>query len=140
MAKYLLDTNHASPLVTFHHPLRPRFFNAYQAGHQFAICPAALSELWFGISSLPRAQQNRTEWEKLRLRLTFYGIDEQDALDAAELRLSLQQSGWQLAAMDGLIATVALRYNLILLTNDKDFQAVPNLQTENWLPLSQPTS
>ena len=133
MAKYLLDTNHVSPLVTLHHALRPRFFAAHQAGHQLAICTAVLSEVWFGISSLPRAVQNGAEWQRLRPRLTFYGLEEQDAMDSAELRLSLRRAGRQLAAMDALIATVALRYDLILLTSDKDFQAVPNLQIENWL-------
>jgi predicted nucleic acid-binding protein len=31
------------------------------------------------------------------------------------------------------VAVVALRYNLTLLTKDKDFLAVPNLQQANWL-------
>ena len=132
MAEYLLDANHASPLVTLHHPLRHRFIVEQQAGHQFAICTLALSEIWFGMSGLPRAAQNRVEWQKLRTNLTFYGIDEQDAMDAADLRMSLRRQGWQLATLDALIATVALRYDLMLLTNDKDFSAVPNLKTENW--------
>ena len=82
---------------------------------------------------MPRAVQNGAEWQRLRPQLTFYGLEEQDAMDSAELRLSLRRAGRQLAAMDALIATVALRYDLILLTSDKDFQAVPNLQLENWL-------
>ncbi len=132
MLNYLLDSNHASPLVTLHNPLRQRILAAHQAGHQFAICAPVLSEIWFGMCSLPRAVQNRAEWQNLRPRLMFYGVDEQDALEAAELRLSLQRTGWQLAAVDALIATIALRYGLILLTSDKDFRAVPNLKTDNW--------
>jgi len=32
-----------------------------------------------------------------------------------------------------LIAAVALRYDLVLLTTDRDFLAVPHLMQENWL-------
>lgn len=32
MTVYLLDTNHASPLVTLHHPLRRRVIQALDAG------------------------------------------------------------------------------------------------------------
>ena len=133
MAQYLLDSNHASPLVTLHHPLRQRIFTAHQSGHEIGLCIPVLHEVWFGISSVPRAMQNRVEWQQVRQQLIYYGLDEQDAQDAAELRLSLRRKGWQLATMDALIATVALRYQLTLLTNDKDFQAVPQLQIENWL-------
>ena len=133
MARYLLDTNHASPLVTLHHPLRQRALSAMQAGHEFAVCAPVVTEVWYGFSSVPRAPQNRTEWQKLRLRLHFYGLDEADAIDAAEIRLSMRRVGRQLLAMDSLIAMVALRYNCILLTTDRDFRAVPNLTYENWL-------
>jgi len=46
--------------------------------------------------------------------------------------LSLRKQGWQLAMLDAFIAVVALRYDLILLTIDKDFRAVPKLRYENW--------
>lgn len=38
MVNYLLDTNHASPLVTLHHPLRRRIHTEIQSGHSFAVC------------------------------------------------------------------------------------------------------
>lgn len=133
MARYLLNTNHASPLVTLHHPLRHRFFAAIQAGHEFAVCVPVVSELWYGIISAPREAQNRVEWRKLETWLLCYVLDRVDAEEAAELRLSLRSAGKQLAAMDALIATIALRYKLVLLTSDNDFKSVPNLQQENWL-------
>ena len=52
---------------------------------------------------------------------------------AAELRVSLRRKGWQLATNDAVVAALALRYNLTLLTTDRDFQSVPDLLTENWL-------
>ena len=56
-------------------------------------------------------------------------VDEQDALYSALLRSVLRRRGRQLNAMHGLIAAVALRSNMILLTTDGDFEAVSGLQT-----------
>jgi tRNA(fMet)-specific endonuclease VapC len=133
MAEYLLDTNHASPLVTVGHPLRERILQRLDEGHAFAICVPVLTETLFGISVLPRSALNRSEWKRLRPAVTCYVPDEGDAESAAELQLALRARGWQLETVDSLIAAVALRYNLTLLTTDKDFQAVPGLPQENWL-------
>jgi len=65
--------------------------------------------------------------------LPCYIPDETDAEFAAELQVSLRRRGWQLATVDALVAAVALRYDLTLLTADQDFQAIPRLQHESWL-------
>ena len=133
MANYLLDTNHLSPLITIGHPLRKKVFQAIRAGHSFAICVPVLTEMLYGIGTLRRAKQNEAEWVRIKHYFHCYIPDETDAEQAAKLRILLRRSGWQLAAMDGLIATICLRYDLILLTTDKDFRAVQGLKQENWL-------
>lgn len=132
MANYLLDTNHAAALVTLGHPLRQRFLLRIQAGDTFAITVPVLAETLFGIGLLPRAAQNLAEWEKLRPSLPCYIPDEADAENAAALQRSLRRQGLQLETIDALIAVAALRYDLVLLTTDKDFTPVPNLKQENW--------
>lgn len=132
MADYLLDTNHISPLVTVGHPLRERILERLEQGDSFSIPTVALSEFMFGIISLPRAKQNRAEWNQLRPRFDYYNNDRLDAEQAAELRVALRKEGWQLQALDALIAVLAIRYDLVLLTTDKDFDTVPNLKVENW--------
>lgn len=133
MAAYLLDTNHASPLVTPGHPLRQRVLERLDAGDSFAICVPILTETLFSIGILPRAVQNLAEWARLQPLFPCYIPDETDAALAAELQVALRRQGRQLATVDALIAVVVLRYDLILLTTDGDFQAVPHLQQENWL-------
>ena len=133
MADYLLDTNHISPLVTIGHPLRVRILQQAQAGDIFGIAIPSLAELLFGISLLPRAKQNLDEWRRIRSIFNYHGIDTFDAERAAELQISLRRQGRQLATVDALIASVALRNNLILLTTDRDFDAVSQLKRENWL-------
>ena len=133
MADYLLDTNHASPLVALGHPLRERVLRRIDEGHTFAVCVPVLTETLFGITILPRAALNRGEWQRLRLAVPCYLLDERDAESAADLQLALRRRGRQLETVDSPIAAVTLRYGLILLTTDKDFQAVPGLPQENWL-------
>jgi predicted nucleic acid-binding protein len=87
----------------------------------------------FGIGLLPRANQNLAEWRRLRPDFNCYIPDENDAEQAAELQISLRHRGLQLETVDALIAAVALRYDLTLLTRDRDFNSIPQLKKENWL-------
>jgi predicted nucleic acid-binding protein len=130
---YLLDTNHAAALVTLGHPLRQRVLSRLQAGDTFAITVPIVAETLYGIGLLPRAPQNLAEWARLRPSLACFIPDEDDAENAAALQRSLRRQGWQLETVDAFIAVVALRYDLVLLTSDKDFVPVPNLKQENWL-------
>jgi predicted nucleic acid-binding protein len=65
--------------------------------------------------------------------LPCYVPDETDAELAAELQVALRRRGRQLETVDALVAAVAIRYGLTLLTTDKDFKAVPDLGRDNWL-------
>ncbi len=134
MTDYLLDTNHLSPLVTLNHPLRHQVLAALPVGHTFAITVPVLVEMLFGIGLLPRAEKNQAEWQRLRPDFECYIPDEADAKRAASLQIQLRRQGWQLATVDALIAAVALRYDLTLLTRDRDFEAIAALKQENWLP------
>ena len=130
---YLLDTNHLSPLVTPKHPLRQRVIQALEAGERFGICLPCVTETLFGIGLLPRARQNKVEWESLLPNFQIYIPDLHDANDAADLQIALRQRGWQLETVDATIAVVAVHHQLTLLTTDKDFTAVPSLSIENWM-------
>lgn len=133
MMRYLLDTNHLSPLVTVGHPLRPRILQQMRLGDQFAIAVPALAEFLYGIQVVPRGRQNLIEWNQLRLTFFFYHIDQIDAEQASSLQVELRRRGRQLYTVDAFIAAIGLRYGLTLLTTDKDFQAVMGLAQENWL-------
>ncbi len=131
--RYLLDTNHLSPLITINHPLRELILARHTDRDEFSVCVPVLVETIFGVSTLPRGKENRAEWERLKWRFPCILIDAEDAEIAADLRVTLRAQGKQLAALDALIAVAALSHRLILLTTDQDFRVVPQLQTENWL-------
>ncbi len=132
MVAYLLDSNHASTLVTPGHVINRRITTGIAAGHAFCLILPVITEVVFGFSILPRAARNVAEWTAIRPSLLLIGMDENDALDAATLQVALRRRGRQLETVDALLATVALRYGLTLLTSDRDFQPVPGLVTENW--------
>ncbi|EFO82005.1 hypothetical protein OSCT_0154 [Oscillochloris trichoides DG-6] len=132
MTAYLLDTNHAASLVTPGHALILRMQQQLANGATFAICVPILAEVLFGIGIAPRSEQNLQSWTQWEHSLECLVPDARDARDAASLQISLRRRGRQLATVDALIATIALRYDLVLLTTDKDFEAVPELRRENW--------
>ena len=134
MTDYLLDTNHVSPLVTPRHPLRDRVLSALRKGSRFAVCVPVIAETLFGLGGLPRAERNLTTWKTLRSNFDCFIPDESDAEAAATLRIALRRRGWQLGTVDAFIAVIALRYDQVLLTTDKDFLGVPGLRSENWRP------
>lgn len=133
MPGYLLDTNHLGRFVDPRHPVRTHLRMALEAGNAFYIILPVITETVAGFSILPRAAQNWTEWQVLRPAFTLMLLDEDDAINAAQLQVTLRRSGRQLATIDALIATIALRYDLTLLTTDGDFAPVPSLRLENWL-------
>jgi len=132
MTRYLLDTNHLSPLITPSHSLGERVYNHGAMGDTFDIPVPVLSEFLFGIGSLPRAHQSRQEWQQIRANFAFIDVNAEMAEEAANLRLLLQKRGWQLKLFDALIAVIALRGAYILLTTDKDFHGIDAIQYENW--------
>lgn len=133
MTDYLLDSNHASPLVTLSHPLRLRILEEIDRGHTFAVSVPVLTETLFGLYMLPSLAHSIAEWSRLRQAIRCYKVDEADAETAAGLQAMLRKRGWQLETADALIAATALRYGLILLTADNDFSAIHDLKRENWL-------
>lgn len=66
MAAFLLDTNHASAVVTLEHPLYDQVIQSLEAGDIFAVCTPIVIELLFGIGMLPRSILTMQEWRRLR--------------------------------------------------------------------------
>ena len=61
--------------------------------------------------------------------------DRQDHIAAAELRNACRRAGVQLGTIDALIAQLCIRYELTLLTTDRDFQhASKHIPLTLWMP------
>lgn len=121
-------------MIDARHPVRVRVLATSAQGAAFYIVLPVITETVASFSILPRAMQNRREWNIVRGSLALLDLDEIDALGAAALQVALRRRGRQLQTVDALIAAAALRYDLTLLTTDSDFAAVPGLRRENWVP------
>jgi predicted nucleic acid-binding protein len=61
--------------------------------------------------------------------------DRDDYIEAAELRNACRRSGVQLGTIDALLAQLAIRHELTLLTTDKDFSyAAKHTRLRVWSP------
>ena len=134
MARYLLDTNHLSPLVTLGHSLRERVLQRMADGDEFHVATLCAAEVVFGIGILARAEANLVEWNRLKRGFTVLQVELAEAERAGYLQIALRRAGVQLKTVDAIIAAIALRDQLTLLTTDGDFSAVPSLECQNWLP------
>jgi predicted nucleic acid-binding protein len=88
-----------------------------------------LQELLQGFAG-PRASKNIID------RFTALPLltpDRQDHIDAAQLRNRCRRGGVQIGTIDALLAQLCIRYELTLLTTDKDFvQAAAHCPLRVW--------
>ncbi len=133
MTRYLLDTNHLSADLDRHAQLESRIDSGLLAGDRFGIVLPVLCEYRAGIAAGSRFQKNLARLQAAVKILRFWPLDQHTAVDFATLFRELRQAGRVLSQFDQLIAAAARQQGLILLTADRDFQAVPRLQVENWL-------
>ena len=133
MTGYLLDTNHLTALLQTGDPLRVRVTTAQRAGEQFALCTPVIAEAFFWLRGRRDEAVLEHDYRALRAGCTTLPADEDDGEFSARLRIAARKRGRQLATVDGLIAALALRHDLTLLTADRDFHGIPSLRVENWL-------
>ncbi len=69
----------------------------------------------------------------LRDFVRLWPLNEEVARLYGEIFLDLRRRGRALSQVDVMLAGLARQMNLTILTSDQDFQALPDLRTENWL-------
>jgi tRNA(fMet)-specific endonuclease VapC len=70
----------------------------------------------------------------LRDEVNRLDFDDDCARRFGQMRAELLRSGWGVNPVDLLIASVALVYDLTLVThNTADFRSIPGLRLEDWL-------
>lgn len=133
MNRYLLDSNHLSAYLDRQPVLEQRIDSALRGGERIGICLPVLCEYRAGIRIGRRYRQNLARLQAARAVFRLWPTDEQTAAEFAELFQELRATGRVLSQFDLLIAALARQHNLIVLTADQDFAAVPRVRMENWL-------
>jgi tRNA(fMet)-specific endonuclease VapC len=133
MTRYLLDTNHLGDAVRKVSRVRDRIRRFAQTGDRFGTCGPALCELEAGIQQTSQPAASRRRLNTLLGLVRLWTIDTAVAKGYGALYLELRRSGRTLSQVDMVLAALARQTGLVLLTTDRDFQALPDIHTENWL-------
>jgi tRNA(fMet)-specific endonuclease VapC len=130
--RYLLDTCVISDFIKGEAGTKVRLKQTPPA--DIAISAITVMELRYGLVLNPqRAQKVEPAISSFLSSVTILPFSIADAEQAAQIRAVLKSQGQPIGAYDVLIAATALQHNLLMITaNQREFDRVPGLQTENW--------
>ncbi len=125
--KYLLDTNQ----VVYYLRQETRVIDDLQSrrGEGLAVSIISVAELYEGIFRATNPEGAERALKDFLSEVTVLSIDEEVARIFGQERARLRQVGMPMSDLDLLIAATALRHDLTLLTADRDFERVENLNT-----------
>jgi tRNA(fMet)-specific endonuclease VapC len=133
MRGYLLDTNHLSHAIRVVSPLRDRLRQVHRQGYRLITCWPVLCELQEGIvfTADPRQYQRTLNYlmKEVRVWPLDWKVVEQYGICAKLAR----ERGRVLSTTDLILSSLAWKESVVLLTTDKDFEAFPEIKTENWI-------
>lgn len=130
--QYLLDTCVISDFIKGEPGTLARVKQTSPA--DIAISSITVMELRYGLlNNLQRAQKIEPMITSFLDSVTILPFGPSEAEQAAQIRAILKAQGQPIGAYDVLIAATALQHNLLMITaNQREFERVPGLQTENW--------
>lgn len=132
MTAYLLDTNHLGAMLDEDPRVYERILTARKAGERVGTCAGVLCELAVGIEQTARREAN---WKALRAHLRQIRIWPLDLATAhlyGEVYNELGAKGRVLSQVDMMVAALARRMNLTVLTTDRDLEAIRDITVEDW--------
>jgi tRNA(fMet)-specific endonuclease VapC len=134
MTRHLLDTNHLGNAVRRISVVRDRIQQLNRQGTIFGTCGPVLCELLAGILQRKDAQATQRRLQGLLQVVRIWPVDLEIAVRYGEVYQELKRAGRALSQVDMMLAAMTRHLNLTLLTTDGDFDALPDIRTENWLP------
>lgn len=129
---FLLDTNTLSAHLRRPSGLAHRFI---QHSGRLYTSTVVLAELyvWAYNRADPRKLLTAID-DLLYQEVTLLDYDADCADEFGQVRVRLRRNGIEVPSLDLLIASVALVYDLTLVTNNTaDFQNIPGLRLDDWL-------
>jgi tRNA(fMet)-specific endonuclease VapC len=133
MAGYLLDTNHLSAAIRRVSPLRERIRGEIRQAVRFGTCMPVICELEAAIQQTKRPASCRATLDRLLQEVRVWPVDRAIARVFGEIYIDLRNRGRALSHVDITCAAIARSMDLTILTTDRDFDALPDIRTENWI-------
>jgi tRNA(fMet)-specific endonuclease VapC len=133
--KYLLDTNVCIAVINEKSPfIGTRFLKELAAGSQLFVSSIVALELWHGVAKSVHKEANAQRVDAFFAgQVAMLCFEEEDAWIAGRIRAATEAVGKPVGAYDLLIASQALRHEMILVTaNTREFARIKNLQWEDW--------
>ena len=129
---FLLDTNILSAHLRRPSGLAHRFF---QYSGRLYTSTVAMAELFVWAYNRPDPTKVLTAIDELLFQeVSLLEYDRDCANEFGTVRIQMRRSGIEVPSLDLLIASVALVYDLTLVThNTADFQSIPGLRLDDWL-------
>ena len=132
MTNYLLDTNHASWLMTQQAPILARLRQAQTAGDRFGISVTVLGELYYAVYASQHRAENLRRLQALAGALLLWPFDALTAEEFGRIQAEQKAKGRPIPPLDAQIAAVARVNDLVILTDDRHFTFVDGIAIENW--------
>lgn len=136
MRRYLLDTNHLSAAIKPISPLLDRILQSHETGNRIGTCFPALCETEAGISGIHEERRHRAYRRALRRlfkQVRLWPVGRDTAKHYGRIYQELRSRGRVLSQVDMMLTALARQMDLTILTSDRDFEALPDIRTENWL-------
>ena len=126
----MLDTNAVSSLIKAH----PQMARRVVAASMASLCISAVTgdELLFALAKRLDARKLHLAVGEFLRRVDVLPWDAAVATRYGTILADLQRQGKRLAPLDMLIATHALCVGAVLVTNDRAFSQVSDLDIEDW--------
>jgi tRNA(fMet)-specific endonuclease VapC len=130
---YFVDTNHLSGAINPVSPLRERIYQQHRTGARFRTCIPVVCEVEVGIQDSPHLASYRRQLGHVLRKMSLIPLDLEMARRYGEAYRELRRMGCVLSQVDIMVAAIVRHLKCILLTSDRDFEALPDVRTENWL-------
>jgi tRNA(fMet)-specific endonuclease VapC len=133
VTRFILDTNHVGDGFRKVSAVRDRIQQMKKRGHLFATCGPVLCEVAVGFPEGEAGASMRLRLKRFLTQLKIWQVDLSIVDHYADLYHELKAAGRALSQVDKMVAALARHRSAVILTSDSDFQALPDIPTENWL-------
>ncbi|WP_019594134.1 type II toxin-antitoxin system VapC family toxin [Thioalkalivibrio sp. ALM2T] len=132
--RYMLDTNICIYIMKRRPPEAHERLRHVPVG-DVGLSAVVLAELRFGVHRSKQKERSEAALERFLAFTRICDWPEEAAEHYADIRAELERAGTPIGSNDLLIAAHARATGAVLVTNNgREFDRVPGLQVENWVP------
>ena len=134
MTAYLLDVHHAIALWRNHPALVARASAATASGEAVLhLCLPVIGQMWNRIFNTPNPAENEKTLRDFIARFPLVDFDAAAAVEFGVVKTAMQKIRRPLPDVEAQVAAIARTRDIVVLSAEQHFSALPRLRVENWL-------